>query len=159
MASAPQTDRATDLPSALRALQAALDEHDAAQASRLGLARNDWRCLHMLVSAGASSPSAIQRALGLTSGSVTALLDRLERRELITRQRNRDDRRALLIVAQASAHAMIDEAQARLYGLLAKVEKRLGPDRALRDAQLIGGLAKLVERASNPRRTDTASAG
>ena len=72
------------LVDAMRTLQAALDHHDTAVSESQDLGRSDWRCLQILVNKGPQSPSVLQKRLGLTSGSVTALLDRLERRGLST---------------------------------------------------------------------------
>jgi len=78
-----ETPRLPPLLKAMRALQSVLDEYDVANSVRAGLGRSDWRCLEYLVENGEARPGSIQQALGLTSGSVTALLDRLERRKLI----------------------------------------------------------------------------
>jgi len=80
-----------------RRLHAAVDRLDQAAADVLGITRNDLRCLNLLEH-GPLAPARIAAALGLTSGSVTALLDRLEARGFLPPAP--DDRRALRVSLQ-----------------------------------------------------------
>jgi DNA-binding MarR family transcriptional regulator len=69
-----------------------------------GLNATDMECIRLLFLKGTSTPSELARHTGLTSGATTAMLDRLEKADLIERQPNPDDRRGTLIVpAQSSA--------------------------------------------------------
>jgi DNA-binding MarR family transcriptional regulator len=64
----------------------------------------DFACLGLLArSTVPLSPKDIINQLDLSSGSVTALLDRLERAGYITRIANPDDRRGLLVVLDVVA--------------------------------------------------------
>ncbi|WP_406730521.1 MarR family transcriptional regulator [Streptomyces sp. NBC_01794] len=63
----------------IRALRMAVDSFDAAAAERLGINRTDLHCLDILIQRESAAPSELGAALGLTTGSVTALLDRLDR--------------------------------------------------------------------------------
>jgi DNA-binding MarR family transcriptional regulator len=85
-----------DIIRACRALYAAIDRLDQAAADQLGIARSDLRCLNLLEH-GPKRPGDIARELGLTTGSITALLDRLERKGLVARLPDPGDRRGLLI--------------------------------------------------------------
>lgn len=95
---------------ACRRLHAAVDRLDQAAADSLNITRNDLRCLNLLEQ-GPLAPARIATALGLTSGSVTALLDRLEARGFVARSRDPDDRRALRV----SLQAVVFETVGRLY--------------------------------------------
>ncbi len=64
---------------------------------KIGLNVADWECLSLLTLRGISSPTELARYTGLTSGSVTTMLDRLEAAEFITRKPNPNDRRGVLI--------------------------------------------------------------
>lgn len=64
---------------------------------RLGLNVADMECLSMLQIKGDSTPTQLARFTGLTTGSTTALLDRLEKAKFIKRKPNPDDRRGLMI--------------------------------------------------------------
>jgi DNA-binding MarR family transcriptional regulator len=77
-------------------LHAAIDALDQVAADMLGVSRNDLRCLNLLEQ-GPLTPSSIAQALRLTSGSVTALLDRLEAKGLVERSRDPSDRRGIRV--------------------------------------------------------------
>lgn len=85
-----------ELVAACRRLYASIDRLDALAALTAGVSRNDLRCLNMLAEAPAK-PSAIAAELGLTTGSVTTLLDRLERANLARRDRDPEDRRGVIV--------------------------------------------------------------
>lgn len=116
---------------ACRRLHAAIDALDQAAADSLGVSRNDLRCLNLLEH-GPVAPSRIASALGLTSGSVTALVDRLEARGLVARARDPADRRGVLVSATPHVFGTIG----RLYrgcaeALAATVEAYPAPERAM----------------------------
>lgn len=79
-----------------RAIHGAVIALDAVLADRLGVHRNDLRCLHLLRS-GPATAGEVAAGTGLTSGSVTALLDRLEAGGHIERHRSTADRRSVEI--------------------------------------------------------------
>jgi DNA-binding MarR family transcriptional regulator len=64
---------------------------------KLGLNITDSECLSLLRTRGISTPTELARFTGLTSGSTTAMLDRLEKAGFITRRHNLNDRRGILI--------------------------------------------------------------
>jgi DNA-binding MarR family transcriptional regulator len=64
---------------------------------KLGLNIADVECLSLIYLKGISTPTELARYTGLTSGSATAMLDRLEKAKLIKRKRNPNDRRGVLI--------------------------------------------------------------
>jgi DNA-binding MarR family transcriptional regulator len=86
------------LAEAVRAHQRAVDAVDEAAAEALGVNRTDLRCLDLLMAAGELSPGALSTGLGLTTGSVTAVVDRLERQGYVTRSPSPADRRKVVIV-------------------------------------------------------------
>ncbi len=64
---------------------------------KLGLTITDSECLSLLSIKGVSTPTELARHTGLTTGSTTAMLDRLEKVGFITRRPNPDDRRGVLV--------------------------------------------------------------
>ena len=64
---------------------------------KLGLNIADMECLSLLFLKGISNPTELAHYTGLTTGSTTAMLDRLERAKLIKRKPNPKDRRGVLI--------------------------------------------------------------
>lgn len=66
---------------------------------KLGLNVTDNECMSFLMIKGTATPSELGRYTGLTSGSTTAMLDRLEKAGFITRTPNPNDRRGTLVRA------------------------------------------------------------
>ena len=64
---------------------------------KLGVNVTDNECLSFLTIKGFATPSELSRYTGLTTGSTTAMLDRLEKAGYITRKPNPNDRRGVLI--------------------------------------------------------------
>lgn len=98
------SDRA--VVAACRRLHAAIDALDQRAADLLGISRGDLRCLNLLEN-GPVSPKLIGQALGLTSGSVTALVDRLQRRGYVERQPDPKDRRGVYVAATRQVYDTI----------------------------------------------------
>lgn len=110
------------LGDAVRAHQRAVDALDEAVAARLGVNRTDLRCLDVLiqegplVQEGGATPGELASRLGLTTGSVTAMLDRLSRLGYLTREPDPSDRRRVRVRATPRAEALAMQ----LYGPLAE---------------------------------------
>lgn len=66
-------------------------------AERLGVNVTDMECLGLLFHKRIATPSELAKYTGLSSGATTAMLDRLEKSDLIERRPNPDDRRGTLI--------------------------------------------------------------
>src|SRR5215203_1691406 len=80
-----------------QAHQAAVDAVDAAAAVYLHVNRTDLRCLEILTQNDSVLPSQLALQLGLTTGSVTTMLDRLERLGYVTRSADPADRRKVVV--------------------------------------------------------------
>lgn len=74
---------------------------------QLGLNITDIGCLNYLLIKHVSTPTELARYTGLTTGSTTAMIDRLEQAKLITRQPNPHDRRGTLVKIQPQARQRI----------------------------------------------------
>ncbi|HEY4161164.1 MAG TPA: MarR family transcriptional regulator [Candidatus Saccharimonadales bacterium] len=70
---------------------------------RLGLNTTDFECLDLIFFRGTAAPSELSRYTGLSSGSTTAMIDRLEKAGLVKRQANPGDRRGTLVVVAKRA--------------------------------------------------------
>ena len=63
----------------------------------VGLHPTDLQCLDLLRLAGPTTASTLASRVGLTTGAMTAVIDRLERAGLVRRERVREDRRRVLV--------------------------------------------------------------
>jgi DNA-binding MarR family transcriptional regulator len=64
----------------------------------LGINITDMKCLDIIVIRGLVNPSQLAKFTGLSTGSTTAMIDRLEKKGLIERRPNPKDRRGTIIV-------------------------------------------------------------
>ena len=97
---------------AARLHQNAYDRFEDAAAEYFGVNRTAMRCMDVLERAGRLTAGEIARQTGLTSGAVTALLDRLERAGYVRRLRDATDRRRILVELTELAH----RGAAEIYG-------------------------------------------
>jgi DNA-binding MarR family transcriptional regulator len=83
-----------------------------AVSAKLGLGASDSQFMTLLQSHGPLTPRQLSEHTGLTSGTVTGVIDRLESLGLITRQPDPNDRRKVLVTPSFEA---IQEQLAPLY--------------------------------------------
>ncbi|NQX58276.1 MarR family transcriptional regulator [Paenibacillus qinlingensis] len=67
-------------------------------ATSLGLYNNDFISIDILRERGPITAGELSKLTGLTTGSVTALIDRLEKNGYVRRQNDPNDRRKVIIV-------------------------------------------------------------
>jgi DNA-binding MarR family transcriptional regulator len=144
-----------ELLTSAREAQNASDAVDEAVGQLLGLNRTDMHCVDILEREGRLTAGELARASGLTTGAVTAVLDRLERAGYAKRVRDPGDRRRVLVEATEKAHRVGEElygdvgraaaSALRRYSLdeLVLIRDFLRLDRDLNEAHL----ARLKERA------------
>ena len=81
----------------IRAYQTSNDNFDQAIADHLGMNRTDMRCIDLIDQAGGMTAGELAKAAGLTTGAVTAVVDRLEKAGLARRVADPSDRRRVRI--------------------------------------------------------------
>lgn len=86
-----------ELEQEVRAGQTATDIVDQAAADLMGVHRTDVRCLDILDRLGTISAGRLAEESGLTTGAVTAMIDRLEAAGYVRRVRDEEDRRRVLV--------------------------------------------------------------
>ncbi len=71
--------------------------HEAV-ARKAGLSGTDHKYLGFLIEKGEMTAGELSNLTGLTTGAVTGLIDRFEKKKLVKRQYSEDDRRKVIIV-------------------------------------------------------------
>lgn len=92
-----------DLCARLRSFSIERDRFKAAVARATGVAQADFAALDHLGFAGQLTPGQLAERLNLTSGAVTALIDRLERAGWVSRTPHPSDRRSHVLTLTAAA--------------------------------------------------------
>jgi DNA-binding MarR family transcriptional regulator len=126
---------------AARLHQNAYDRFEDAAAEYFGVNRTAMRCMDVLERAGQLTAGEIARQTGLTSGAVTALLDRLERAGWVRRLRDETDRRRILVELTEKAQ----QGAAEVYGPFAEFRSEY---EKYSDAEL-RFIASYIERGSD----------
>jgi DNA-binding MarR family transcriptional regulator len=98
----------------VRAGQRATDLVDEAACKLMGVNRTDGRCLDILEQRGRVSAGQLASEARLTSGAITAVIDRLERAGYARRVADPDDRRRVLIEPTDKAYRVSHELMGRL---------------------------------------------
>lgn len=101
-----------ELSRELRLLTRELVRFYAAAADQLGLRVTDLTCLGTLRDRGRTSPGELATELGLTTGAVSRMVDRLSRRGYVRRVPDPRDRRRVLV-------ELVPDTQAPVVGLFA----------------------------------------
>ena len=108
---------------------------------KLGLNIADMECLSFLLIRGISNPTELARYTGLTTGSTTAMLDRLEKAKFIKRKPNPQDRRGVLIE--------VTKKTAETFGpMVAGVQKALNELVASYSAKELAPIADFLSRST-----------
>ena len=83
--------------------------HNQAVAQRVGLGGSDSQFLSLLGLHGPLTPGRLAELTGLTTGTVTGVIDRLERAGYVRRERDAADRRKVLVTQVPEAMAALAE--------------------------------------------------
>jgi DNA-binding MarR family transcriptional regulator len=86
---------------ALRGAGAVMQLLGAASADLIGINVTDLNCLNILALTGRMTAGELARATGLTTASITGVLDRLEEAGFVRRERDPRDRRRVVIALNA----------------------------------------------------------
>src|SRR5947209_20621939 len=117
----------------LRDLGAQLSLLNHSVGTRLDLKPADLECLDLIGREGPLSPSALARRAGLHPATLTGILDRLERGGWIVRERDANDRRAVLVRAVHDRYVQL----LRLYSGLSRSMNTILADYSDSELELI----------------------
>jgi len=88
----------------------AIEQNAIRSVSALGLGRSDFAVLEVLLHKGPQPVNVIGRKVLLTSGSITAAVDRLESRKLVRRTADPKDRRGRIVELTEKGCRLIERA-------------------------------------------------
>ncbi len=87
----------------VRRSQSRTDAYDEAVAEAIGLNRTDQRCLDIIDQENGPTAGRLAEVMGLTTGAITTVLDRLERAGFAQRTRDESDRRRVRVTLTEKA--------------------------------------------------------
>jgi DNA-binding MarR family transcriptional regulator len=108
----------------------------------LQLRKVEYSLLMLLQANHALSPKQLAKSLALTAPNLTMLLDRLQERDWIVRERNPNDGRSQHVRLTAAGEALMREASSASKGMAAQWQKNLT---SAENAMLIELLSKVYQ--------------
>ncbi|MGH2762665.1 MAG: MarR family winged helix-turn-helix transcriptional regulator [Thermoleophilaceae bacterium] len=127
----------------------AASRHRAAVAKQIGLAETEAEALAHLARAGGITPSQLSEMLGMTSGGVTALVQRLERADRVSRRPHPRDKRSSIIEATP---AVVDEVKRHYERLTVEADRitaRLSDDELETVGRYLERIVMISERRAD----------
>ncbi|NLG34213.1 MAG: MarR family transcriptional regulator [Lentisphaerae bacterium] len=109
----------------LRKIMRVVDLHSRAIHTRLRITLPQLLCLHALHEQDGLPLQALSRAVNLSSSTVNGIVDRLETKALITRNRHPKDRRRLVLALTPRGRRLVRSAPALLQDRFAEALRRL----------------------------------
>lgn len=140
-----QVSSEAQIMDALRRYQEADSAMHARARAASSMSENEIRVIQFLLTAARRgdtvTPTALSKHLGVTSASMTALLDRLERAGAIERVRHPSDRRSLVITATPLAERTVGAPVVAFQQATRRIAADLTADE---HAAVVGFLSKLT---------------
>jgi DNA-binding MarR family transcriptional regulator len=136
---------AEDILLALRRIMRNMDIASRQLISERGLTTPQLICLQNLQEQGPLTTGMLAEAVALSPATVTGILDRMERRGLITRERRPEDKRRVLVAVTAAGQAAAEAAPSCLAQRLAESLERLPEDERAEIQRVIIYLAELSD--------------
>ena len=133
---------------AARLHQNAYDRFEDAAAEYFGVNRTAMRCMDVLERVGRLTAGEIATETGLSSGAVTALLDRLERVGYVRRIRDPADRRRVWVELTEMARKRAEEVYGPLAGAMSEFDRYSDADLRLITAYVERGSELLLDLAA-----------
>lgn len=116
-----------------------VDAHQR-HADLLGLSSNELRGLEVVAADGEATAGRLATALGLTTGAVTGVVDRLEHRGLVQRRTDPEDRRRVMVVLGEGASGQLAGVPDPLAAAVGDLVAVAGPDQLRTVARLLSVL-------------------
>jgi DNA-binding MarR family transcriptional regulator len=95
---------------ALRKIIQSIAMNSKSLVKRVGLTGPQLMILQEVADAGEVSVGEVAKAISLSQGTVTGILERMQNRGLVTRRRSDADRRRVLVQATAAGYALLETA-------------------------------------------------
>ena len=110
---------------ALRRISRALDVYSRKLNTRLGLTTPQLLCLHALTGSDQPTLSDLARAVNLGGSTVNGIVDRLEAKGYVVRQRSTQDRRKVFLALTSQGRQLAEQAPPSIQDRLSTALTRL----------------------------------
>ncbi len=136
---------AEDILLALRRIMRSMDISSRQLISERGLTTPQLICLQSLQDQGPMTTGKLAQAVALSSATVTGILDRLELRGLVTRERRPEDKRRVVVAVTVAGATAAEAAPSHLAKRFTEALARLPKDDRGEILRVIQYLADLAD--------------
>jgi DNA-binding MarR family transcriptional regulator len=141
---APRAQLVEDILDQLRLMTGDVDELSGATASHVNLNRTDYRALQILSASQGLTAGELARALRVTTGATTRVIDSLVAAGHARREWDPEDRRRILVSVTPAARRALDQSLQGLREDLREALEGYAPEELETVERFLGGLRGLV---------------
>lgn len=142
LASGTQMDRTDQSLVALRRILRATEIYGRKLAKAAGLTAVQFRVLQIVAERGNCTATEIAHKMRVSQATVTSLVDKLVRREVVTREKSQTDRRQIHIIITAAGREIVSHAPDALQQRYVRKFEALGD---WEQAQLVASLERVAQ--------------
>jgi DNA-binding MarR family transcriptional regulator len=129
----------------LRRIMRAMDVHSRKLAGSHGLTGPQMLCLREITTHGSLTTGALARGVALSPATLTGILDRLEARGLVSRERRPEDKRRVLVSLTALGRQMSQELPSPMQERFGELLTELSIDDQTAIRMALGSVARMME--------------
>jgi DNA-binding MarR family transcriptional regulator len=140
---------AMDVATAVRRLDLSMAQMHLELSERMGLSAAEVLALAHLSLEGSLGPTDLVRRLHITTGAMTALLDRLARRDFVTREAHPTDRRRVVVRLTASGRDRLFGNVHGMAGELVEVTELLTQEERRLIGRFLDEVSRVIAKPAN----------
>src|SRR5579862_9908161 len=134
----------------LRRIMRAMDVYSRQLSDSHGLTGPQMLCLREIALQGALTTGALALAVALSPATLTGILDRLEVRGLVSRERRPEDKRRVLVSLTALGRQMAQELPSPMQERFGSLLTELTADEQTAIRQALNKVARMMEEGPTP---------
>ena len=134
----------------LRRIMRAMDVYSRQLAGSHGLTGPQMLCLREILDQGSLTTGALALAVALSPATLTGILDRLEVRGLVSRERRPEDKRRVLVSLTTMGKQMAQELPSPMQERFGSLLTELSADEQAAIREALNKVARMMEQESTP---------
>ena len=135
-----------DVTMAMREVSSLSVLYHQVMAQRLGVKGTDLQCLERVAANRDVTAGELAKVTGLTTGSITTVIDRLEQAGFVSRHRDDADRRKVFVGSTPAMKRQAEPLSAPMHGAIGEVLGRCGEDQLKFLGQILQEMCDAVKK-------------
>lgn len=129
----------------LRRIIRAVDLYSRYLALRYSLTGPQLVCVRQLLKHGSMAPGELARVISLSPATVTGIVDRLEKRNIVTRERSTEDKRKVLIALTPEGARLVEKMPPPLHEAFSRRLEELSEDEQEEIDRVLARIVDMME--------------